>query len=202
MATRIEARMITGILLAAGSATRFGSDKLLHLLPDGTPIAVAAARNLKAAIPTSLAVVHPDNLELVDLFATEGLTVVACRTATQGMGASLACGVRASSHAQGWIIALADMPFIQPATILAVHQPIDQGLPLSAPVFQGRRGHPVGFGHEFFDVLANLSGDEGARSILNANADRILMVDCADPGILADIDSTDDLLRHQTLVRV
>jgi molybdenum cofactor cytidylyltransferase len=53
--------MITGILLAAGNASRFGSNKLLHLLPDGTPIAMAAARNLKAAIPSSLAIVRPQD---------------------------------------------------------------------------------------------------------------------------------------------
>lgn len=193
--------MITGILLAAGSATRFGSNKLLHALPNGMPIAAAAARNLKAAVPTALAVVRPEDHALAELFAAEGLTVVPCATAAQGMGASLACGVRASSHAHGWIIALADMPFIQPATILAVRRPLEQGLPLSAPVFQGQRGHPVGLGQEFFEALANLSGDQGARSILAANAARIAMVACADPGILADIDSTNDVLRHQALMR-
>lgn len=192
--------MITGILLAAGSATRFGSNKLLHPLPDGTPIAAAAARNLMAAVPTALAVVRPEDHALAELFAAEGLTVVTYPTAAEGMGASLACGVRASSHAHGWIIALADMPFIQPTTILAVRHPIDQGLPLSAPVFQGQRGHPVGFGQEFFEALVNLSGDRGARSILSANAARIATVESADPGILADIDSTDDVLRHQALM--
>lgn len=194
--------MTTGILLAAGSSTRFGSNKLLHLLPDGTPIAIAAARNLKAAIPTSLAVVHPDNLELVDLFATEGLTVVACRTATQGMGASLACGVRASSHATGWIVALADMPFIQPSTLMEISRQIEQGAPLAAPVYLGQRGHPVGFGHEFFEELASLSGDQGARAIVRAHASRATLLPSADPGILADIDSTDDIARHRDLMQV
>jgi molybdenum cofactor cytidylyltransferase len=194
--------MTTGILLAAGNSSRFGSDKLLHPLPDGTPIAIAAARNLIAAIPTSLAVVHPDNYALVDLLSTEGLTIVACRTAIEGMGASIACGVRASSHAKGWIIALADMPFVRPSTLLEISRQIEQGAPLAAPVYRGQRGHPVGFGHEFFEELASLSGDQGARGIVSAQAERATLLACEDPGILADIDSTDDIARHRDLMQV
>ena len=194
--------MITGILLAAGSARRFGSNKLLHLLPDGTPIAVAAARNLKAAIPSSLAIVRPQDHALIDLFSAEGFTVVASASTAGGMGVSLACGVRASSHAKGWIIALADMPFIQPDTILAVRDALEHGYPLAPPVYHGRRGHPVGFGNKFFGELTSLAGDEGARSIVSAHATNGFMVPCEDPGILADIDSEDDMERHRELMRV
>jgi molybdenum cofactor cytidylyltransferase len=194
--------MITGILLAAGNASRFGSNKLLHLLPDGTPIAMAAARNLKAAIPSSLAIVRPQDHALVDLFSAEGFTVVVSASTVEGMGVSLACGVRASSHAKGWIIALADMPFIQPDTILAIRDALEHGYPLAVPVYHGQRGHPVGFGNKFFGELTNLTGDQGARSIVSAHAADGFMVACEDPGILADIDSEADMERHRELMRV
>ena len=58
---------ITGILLAAGSARRFGSNKLLHPLLTGVPIAVTAARNLVAVLPRSIAVVRPGADELAAL---------------------------------------------------------------------------------------------------------------------------------------
>ena len=59
---------VVAILLAAGSAKRFGSDKLRHALPHDVPIAVQAARNLKAVFGDGvLAVIRPDAQELAGL---------------------------------------------------------------------------------------------------------------------------------------
>jgi len=55
---------IVGLLLAAGSASRFGSDKLRHALPHGVPIAVQSARHLKLELPRVVAVVRPASAEL------------------------------------------------------------------------------------------------------------------------------------------
>jgi molybdenum cofactor cytidylyltransferase len=69
---------ITGILLAAGYSKRFGSDKLLYPLADGTPMAVAAAQKLYATVNPVLAVVRPESIELADLLSAEGLQIVNC----------------------------------------------------------------------------------------------------------------------------
>ena len=112
---------VVAILLAAGSANRFGSDKLLHPLPHGVPIAVQAARHLKAVFEREvLVVVRPGANELSGLFRGEGCEVVVCEKADQGMGASLVCAVRAAGDAEGYLVALADMPFIRSSTIAAV----------------------------------------------------------------------------------
>ena len=62
---------IVGILLAAGRGTRFGSDKRLYPLSDGTPMAVAAARNLRPACDRLIAVLRPDSETLAGLLAAE-----------------------------------------------------------------------------------------------------------------------------------
>ena len=112
---------VAAILLAAGSASRFGSDKLLHLLPHGVPIAVQAARHLRAAFETDIiAVVRPEAGALADLLRKEGCEVVPCGRAADGMGASLACAVRAAGAADAYLVALADMPFIRSSSIAAV----------------------------------------------------------------------------------
>jgi molybdenum cofactor cytidylyltransferase len=186
---------IVGILLAAGTSSRFGSDKLLHPLADGVPMALASARNLVAGAGRMLAVVRPDAHELRRRLAEADIEWVICNRAEQGMGASLACGVAVSADAQGWVIALADMPFIRPATIRSVATALAQGAPLVAPFFRGRRGHPVGFSASVGDALLALSGEDGGRGVITANARRVQRIDCDDPGIVADVDLPTDLPR-------
>lgn len=179
---------IVGVLLAAGSSSRFGADKRLHPLADGTPMAVAAARNLLRALPRSVAVVRPDDRDLAGLLLTEGMEIVVNQRAPEGMGLSLACGVAATAEARGWVIALADMPFIRPATIRAVAGSLEGHAELAAPICGGRRGHPVGFGIVFRDHLLGLEGDVGARKLLARYADRLRCLEVDDPGILVDVD--------------
>jgi len=182
-----------GILLAAGFSRRFGANKLLHPLADGIPIALAAARRLRAALPEVLAVVNPQDPELARLLARDGFPVTICPRAQDGLGASLAWAVSQTPQASAWIIALADMPFIQPATIARVAAAIDQPTTLAAPVFRGRRGHPVGFGRAHFEALVRLAGDDGARAILRDRAEHVRWLACEDPGMLADVDTPADL---------
>jgi molybdenum cofactor cytidylyltransferase len=182
------------ILLAAGSATRFGSDKLLHRLPHDVQIAVQAARHLKAAGEGRIvAVVRPEAAELARLLEQEGCEAVRCERAAEGMGASLACGVRAATDADAWIVALADMPFIRPSSVAAVREAMARGAPIAAPYFRARRGHPVGIASRFRDELAALQGDEGARQILLRYGSEIVKIPVGDPAVLRDIDTPGDL---------
>jgi molybdenum cofactor cytidylyltransferase len=186
---------ISAILLAAGSGSRFGGDKLLHPLPDGTPIGVQAARNLLAAVPDVVAVVRPGDFPLADLLEQEGCHVTVCQHAARGMGASLAHGVGTRGHADGWVIALADMPLIKSATIEAVVREIEAGRDLVAPAFNGERGHPVGFGRHFAAQLLALDGDAGARDIIAAHKHELTLIECGDPAILQDVDRREDLAK-------
>lgn len=188
-----RATEIVGILLAAGSGRRFGGDKQLHPLPDGTPMAVAAARNLHAACACVVAVIRPDHLALAQLLKEENCEIVVCSDAEQGMGHSLASGVRATRDAAGWIVALADMPFIATGSYTAVIDALRAGATLAATQYRGQRGHPVGFSREWRDELITLNGDIGGRSILEKHRERIVLCNVEDRGVLIDIDRRDDL---------
>ena len=181
---------IVGLLLAAGSASRFGSDKLRHALPHGVPIAVQALRHLVAEVGEVIAVVKPGD---EGLFPAGDCAVVVCERAAEGMGASLACAARAAGRREGYLVALADMPFIRPSSIAAVRQALEGGAALAAPFFRTWRGHPVGFAGEFHDELCALQGDEGARSLLEQHAARMVKIPIGDPGVVRDIDRPDDL---------
>lgn len=180
-------------MLAAGSATRFGSDKLQHALPHGVSIAVQSARHLKPEVERVVAVVRPGSDELSKALKGEGCEIVVCENAADGMGASLACAARAAGEADGYLIALADMPFLRRTTIAAVRDTLAAGAPLAAPYFRARRGHPVGLSRKFYQDLLTLQGDEGAKRLLAAHEKQIVKIPVGDPGALRDIDRPEDL---------
>lgn len=196
---------IVGILLAAGRGSRFDPSgrrsKLLEPAPTGRhggkPLAEAAARNLRDALEEVVAIVRPaDNAaqrRLHDALADAGCRLVVNERADEGIGTSLACGVVATAHAAGWVVALADMPAIEPGSIRAVAQALRDGHETAAPFFGDRRGHPVGFARALYAPLAALRGDEGARALLITHPPH--RIDVADRGVLLDFDTAAGLAR-------
>jgi molybdenum cofactor cytidylyltransferase len=184
---------VAAILLAAGSASRFGSNKLLHSLPHGVPIAVQAARHFKSVVARIVVPVRPGADELAGLLRAEGCEIVVCENASEGMGASLACAVRAAGPVDAYLVGLADMPFIRSSSIAAVRDELLKGSLLAAPYFRARRGHPVGISARFRDELASLKGDAGAKKLLADHAAQIVKVPVGDPAVLRDIDTPGDL---------
>jgi molybdenum cofactor cytidylyltransferase len=188
---------VVGVLLAAGSGSRFGGDKLLAKLADGRPLASAALSALAAGVDAVIAVVRPDDAALQALLGESGAQVAICTDAAEGMGASLACGVREVQHrfpdARGAIIALADMPWLSPSTVARVAAALRRGAVLAAPTHGGKRGHPVAIGSTYFAELRMLSGDEGAKKLLAAHAAEIELIAVEDPGVLRDVDTPSDL---------
>jgi molybdenum cofactor cytidylyltransferase len=186
-------KVIAGILLAAGAGSRFGGDKLLHPLEDGVAIAAHAARNLLAATSDVVAVVRWGDFPLYDMLEQEGCQVTMFQNAARGMGASLAHGIAQARGADGWIVALADMPGISPDTTRKIIAALEGGALIAAPVVKGERGHPVGFGSQLRDELLALDGDQGARSVVDKHRGAVRLIECDDPGALYDIDRKSDI---------
>lgn len=185
---------LVGLLLAAGLSSRYraicGRHKLLETLPhdDGRPLAVRAARALAGGVGQVLAIVRPEDEALAAWLGAEGCELL--RYASPGLGASLAAGVRASVGADGWLVLPADLPFVQPATVAAVATALTTHA-CAAPVHAGQRGHPAGFTAGLRAQLAALSGDTGARDVLQTG--NWLQIGVDDPGCVADIDVPADL---------
>ena len=188
-----DPKIIVAILLAAGAGTRFGGEKLLHPLEDGVAIAAHAARNLLAATPDVIAVVRWGDFPLYDMLEQEGCQVTMFQGAARGMGASLAHGVAQARGADGWVVALADMPRIRSDTVKSVITALQQGALIAAPVHKGERGHPVGFGAALRNELLTLDGDQGARAVVERHRDSVQLIECDDPGVLFDVDRKSDL---------
>ncbi len=183
---------IAGILLAAGAGSRFGGGKLLHPL-DGVAIGVRSARNMLAAGLRVTAVVRPGSDALTRLLQDEGVDVTVCANAADGMGVSLAHVIAQAGNADGWVVALADMPRIRPATIAQIADAVRAGALIAAPAYQGERGHPVGFSAALRDELLACHGDEGARAVVKRHHAEIRLVASDDPGVIFDIDRKEDV---------
>lgn len=188
-----------GILLAAGKGRRFDPagvrNKLLQVLPNGETVVAQAARHLQAAVGSMLIVAPAGSATLTTHLATLGLTVTECATADTGMAASLTHGLALSAEASAWIIALGDMPFVQPATIERMVAALAQGAGIVAPTYHGKRGNPVGFARHHLPELLKLTGDVGARQLLQRYPVTEIEVD--DPGVCQDIDTEADLLGNR-----
>jgi len=186
---------LTGILLAAGRGRRFdpagARNKLLQTLPGGELVVTASARRLLSCLPRVVAVVPPDDGGVGDVLRDLGCEVTVCPDADTGMGASLVHALRHALAADGWLVALGDMPFVAPATLAALRDAVVDGAGIAVPVHEGRRGNPVAFAAFHRDALLGLGGDQGARRLLQAYP--VLEVAVPDAGILRDIDTPSDL---------
>ena len=116
-----------------------------------------------------------------------------------GMGDSIAAAVRATPQAAGWLILPADLPLIQSDTLRRVAVAL-QSHAAAVPVYQGQRGHPVGFSPTCRDALLNLEGEKGAAPVLKAF--KAIELPVNDLGCVTDIDTLDDLQAAALLCRV
>jgi len=188
---------VAALVLAAGYSQRFGSDKRQQRLGDGQTLLEASLALPCTRLQEVWLVLRFDETWPRPLPAK--VHVVRAASSRLGMGHSLAAGVgqlAQASGAEALAIFLADMPFIQPATLDALVAS-SNAEHICVPTYQGRPGHPVLFGRRFWAELCQLQGDTGARAVLQRQraAVRTLAVD--DPGILLDIDRPIDLPDRQ-----
>lgn len=188
--------MIAALLLAAGSARRFGAPKLLCPL-NGKPVLRWCAEALLRAGVDELLVVVPVEVEpFADALRGLPLRLVANAQADRGIGRSIAVGIDALAEAtEAALVALGDEPGLEDAVVRAVMRRYRDARPaIVMPVFQGVRGHPVLFACPVFPELCALGGDAGARSVVDRDPGRVSVVETGTPAP-GDVDTREDLAR-------
>lgn len=190
------------LVLAAGRAERFGSDKRKARLRSGQSLLAATLARAREVFDDVRVVLRPGDVPeqlAIDL----QVDIVWAAHADDGMGASLAAGVRALEHsgAKAVAVLLGDMPWIDAQTLKQLRT-LSSTDHIVLPFHQGQRGHPVVFGRRFWPALAHLQGDQGGRQVILDNADACIPVEVEDSGVLLDIDSPTDILSDQHMERV
>lgn len=184
---------LAGILLAAGAGTRFKCGNKLLVPIDGEPVVRQATTTLTAANLDSITVVlGHERARIKQTIADLPVSFVTNQSYTNGLSTSVSRGLSAiPPDSDAVVIALADMPYVKPATIHALHQSYLSGYGTAlAASYNGSRGNPVLFDQTYFNMLHTVSGDTGGRDILETNGK---LINTNDSGVLYDIDTVEDL---------
>jgi molybdenum cofactor cytidylyltransferase len=191
---RIEA--FEAVVLAAGSGSRFGGGKLLAAWDAGVLLEGALAAAFAAPVRSVTVVIGADAPAVAAAardFDPRTLIVHAADYA-EGMGASLRTGIASlPADAAGAFVFLGDMPRAPHAVLLPMADAVIAGALAAAPVFAGRRGNPVLLSRALFPQLLALTGDAGARGVLQGLGDRLALIESPDDGVLFDVDTPGDL---------
>lgn len=212
--------MILGVLLAAGTGSRFeDGNKLLADVDDettgseatdseptegettdGASVVSRAARTLaNSSVDAVVAVVGHDR-EAVERELPDGVDVLYNVDFEAGQSTSVKLGVEFARkrEADAALFALGDMPSVSVETIeklLAAYRD-DEG-DIVVPRYEGERGNPVLFDSQYFDALADVKGDTGGRELIErevgSKSEPVAWVDVSDPGVRQDVDTAEDL---------
>jgi molybdenum cofactor cytidylyltransferase len=169
----------TVLVLASGRGERFKAS-------GGTTHKLQALMAGKAVLQHTL-----------DAVIASGLPWHLEQAAHPGMGDSIAAAVAATQDAAGWLVLPADLPLIQSHTLLAIAAALATH-DVVLPLFDGQRGHPVGFAVACRAALLQLKGSQGAAAIVRTFSAFEVVVN--DIGVVTDIDTVQDLLRAERML--
>lgn len=180
------------VLLAAGKSRRFGRNKLLALLPNGKTVLQQSYDNLRSITSNILVVLNSEMPLPHSLHEYFGSSVF--EFSSEGMGESIAEAVKHRAEQNGWVLCLADMPYIQIQSLqlfcTAIARHPDNIVRMRC---ENIAGHPVYFPPDCFEDLSVLRGDQGAKAVLVQHKQRLHWCDVNDEGVLRDIDEPADL---------
>lgn len=188
------------ILLAAGSASRFGSAKQLATLNDETFIKHAINEAIK--VTDKIVVVLGANYEVINEHIKDiPVTVAINKNWEEGMSTSIQEGMKVVLQqeplADAIVIAVCDQPFLTSSIMNLLLNKYETGSkPIVASTYNNTMGTPVVFDRIFFAALMELQGHAGAKKIISQNVN---MVDTVPfPFGEVDIDTREDLEKYKS----
>lgn len=188
--------MIAGLVLAAGQSRRMGSTKLTLPWRDGrTVVGSVVAALMSGGVGRVWVVVGGDRQQLEASLSGQAVEFVENPAFAEGeMLASIQVGLRAmGDEPPAALITPGDLPAIRPETVRALVEAWEASSgSICAPVFDGRRGHPVLLSRKTWAEVLALGPGESLRSYLRRHADEIVGVEVSDAGIHADVDTPQD----------
>lgn len=188
--------MIAGVVLAAGLSRRMGQAKLLLPLGGRPVIRLAVDRVLAGGVDMVVVVTGTEHPAVEAALRGLQVQLTVNPSPEAGQGTSICVGIGAlRSEVDAALIALGDQPFLPPEVIPALLAAFRRtAKAIVAPRYREGRGNPVLFAREVFFELLQLSGDQGARAVVERDPDRVALVDFDFP-MPQDLDTPEDYER-------
>jgi molybdenum cofactor cytidylyltransferase len=187
-----ERPRVTALVLAAGSSTRMGRNKLLLDLGGETMIRRAVRAAVDAGVHRVVVVLgHDEALVRAEL---EGLPCDPIRNPdhAQGAGTSVHAGVREAAESDAVVVVLADMPFVTADMIRAlVERHRTTGAPLVVSHYGEVQAPPTLYARGLFPELLEIPGERCAKQVVRRHEREAVVVDWPE-GTLRDIDVPED----------
>ncbi|MBT5483535.1 MAG: nucleotidyltransferase family protein [Gammaproteobacteria bacterium] len=191
MSQVISTKDIGIIVLAAGSSVRFGTDKRLATLNNGLSILETTLTCIPASFEQRVLVLKAGDEKLAQQYG-QHWQICFADAPEKGLANSLSSAVVQVGNWEGAIVALADMPFITTQTYSVLQKAMTRHH-IVVPVYEGRRGNPVGFRKKFYSEIEALEGDQGAKPLLQKYSADVYEQKTGDAGIFRDIDKPEML---------
>lgn len=187
---------ISGVILAAGRSTRLGRPKQLLLL-DGDPIIRIATRNaLESRLDEVVLVVGAESERVAAAVGELGQRTVVNPDFALGQSTSMHVGLcEIAEDAEAVVFLLGDQPEVGPDVIDTLITSFrERNAVIARATYGGFPANPVLFARAIFPELVKVSGDEGARSIIRAHANEVILVPVSDGPPPGDVDTEEDYL--------
>jgi len=183
---------IAVLVLAAGRSTRMGAQNKLLCMVDGVPLVRRAVNAACASRACQVMVVTGHEAQRIEATLVDRpISIVRNPDYAEGMATSLRCGLRAlPADIDGVVVMLADMPAIGAVDVDRLIAAFDPAQPaVLVPEHAGRRGNPVLWPRRHFGEMMAISGDTGARGLLEQYASEVRSLPFPSAAIFADVDT-------------
>jgi molybdenum cofactor cytidylyltransferase len=183
-----------GIILAAGSSSRMGTQKLLLPFGKSTIIETVIQNALQSGIKGLVVVLGADHERIREVIDPLPVEVCYNENHQSGMLSSVLCGFKSLPEDTGAaLVFLGDQPGIPPDITNAVIGAYNESLHgIVIPVYNHRRGHPLLVDFKYKNDISKLDLEKGLRALMHLFPEDVLEVEVDEPGILMDIDTRED----------
>ena len=181
-----EEPKIAVILEAAGNSTRFGSNKLLHIMDDGRPM-IASIFDAVRPLDVYKKILVTQYDDIAEMAA--GFDVVMNDRPDLGISRSMQLGLTAAGDADAYMFCVCDQPGLSTSTIKKLIEAYKKGTAgIVSLAWQGKMCNPKIFSSRYREELMRLSGDTGGRQIIAAHKDDLLLIEAESEDEVKDID--------------